>query len=249
MINLQNAVCRWVRRGYILFVLVALTSICSSCGAKARASRSSFSLDDAVAVYDANGKLLAHPDCPAYAVHEVAPTGDLVQDLITLGRKFLGKPYRYRGSLPWALDCSGYVRYLYSCFGINLRGSSADLAKVTRTVQNPRPGDLLFFKGHNRRSDRIGHVALVVKVQGSHITMMHSTNSRGIVQEDLESSAYFSSRYIRAGRIPYLGRTYSAAYREEEEKAQERLLPVPAQAIAWQAPNLFSTSVFGCVEE
>ena len=112
MINLQNAVCRSVRRGYILFVLVALTSICSSCGAKARASRSSFSSDDAVAVYDANGKLLAHPDCPAYAVHEVAPTGDLVQDLITLGRKFLGKPYRYRGSLPWAMDCSGYVRYL-----------------------------------------------------------------------------------------------------------------------------------------
>ena len=177
------------------------------------------------------------------------PTGDLVQDLITLGRKFLGKPYRYRGSLPWAMDCSGYVRYLFSCFGINLSGSSADLAKVTRTVQNPRPGDLLFFKGRNRRSDRIGHVALVVKVQGSRITMMHSTNSRGIVQEELQSSAYFSSRYIRAGRVPYLERTYSAAYREEDEKAQEKLLPIPAQALAWQAPNLFSTSFFGCVED
>ena len=179
----------------------------------------------------------------------MAPTGDLVQDLITLGRKFLGKPYRYRGSLPWAMDCSGYVRYLFSCFGINLSGSSADLAKVTRTVQNPRPGDLLFFKGRNRRSDRIGHVALVVKVQGSRITMMHSTNSRGIVQEELQSSAYFSSRYIRAGRVPYLERTYSAAYREEDEKAQEKLLPIPAQALAWQAPNLFSPSFFGCVED
>lgn len=249
MINLPNTVRLWGRKSYILFALVALTSICSSCRAKASASHATRPMGTAVAVYDANGKLLADPDCRAYSLHEIMPSGDLVQDLITLGKKFLGKPYRYRGPSPWAMDCSGYVRYLFSCFGIHLSGSSADLAKVAKTVHAPRPGDLLFFKGSNRRSSRIGHVALVVKVNGSRITMMHSTNSRGIVQEDLHSNAYFSSRYVRAGRVPHLERVYAALYKEADEKATESLRAIPAPAIAWQAPNLFSTPFFGCEEE
>ncbi|MCI6153969.1 MAG: C40 family peptidase [Bacteroidales bacterium] len=246
MTNLPKFIIQALRKGYLLLVIVLFSSLCSSCGAKARASRAETMFSSSSMVYDENGKLLADPDCRAYQYHAVAPTGDLVQDLITLGRKFIGKPYRYRGPSPWAMDCSGYVRYLFSCFGIHLRGSSADLAQVARSVRSPKPGDLLFFKGRNQRSSRIGHVALVVKVDGSRITMMHSTNSRGIVQEVLQSNAYFSSRYIRAGRLPHLERMY-ASYREAE--AEHTPKPVPASAIAWQAPNLFSTPFFGCIED
>lgn len=89
-----------------------------------------------------------------------------IDKLINLGRTFLGKPYRYRGPSPWPMDCSGYVSYLYSKFDIKLPRGAAAQSQYTNPIEREdvRPGDLLFFKGRNARSNRIGHVALVVDV-------------------------------------------------------------------------------------
>ncbi|ETA27257.1 hydrolase Nlp/P60 [Porphyromonas gingivalis SJD2] len=127
-----------------------------------------------------------------------------IDKLINLGRTFLGKPYRYRGPSPWPMDCSGYVSYLYSKFDIKLPRGAAAQSQYTNPIEREdvRPGDLLFFKGRNARSNRIGHVALVVSVDEDDITMMHSRNSRGIVIEKLNRSAYFSRRLVSYGRIP-----------------------------------------------
>lgn len=127
-----------------------------------------------------------------------------IDKLINLGRTFLGKPYRYRGPSPWPMDCSGYVSYLYSKFDIKLPRGAAAQSQYTNPIEREdvRPGDLLFFKGRNARSNRIGHVALVVSVDEDDITMMHSRNSRGIVIEKLNRSAYFSRRLVSYGRVP-----------------------------------------------
>ena len=127
-----------------------------------------------------------------------------IDKLINLGRTFLGKPYRYRGPSPWPMDCSGYVSYLYSIFDIKLPRGAAAQSQYTNPIEREdvRPGDLLFFKGRNARSNRIGHVALVVSVDEDDITMMHSRNSRGIVIEKLNRSAYFSRRLVSYGRVP-----------------------------------------------
>ena len=101
------------------------------------------------------------------------------------------------------LDCSGYVSYLYSKFDIKLPRGAAAQSQYTNPIEREdvRPGDLLFFKGRNARSNRIGHVALVVSVDEDDITMMHSRNSRGIVIEKLNRSAYFSRRLVSYGRL------------------------------------------------
>ncbi len=195
---------------WLLLFILSVFFLFSGCKVqKVQASTPIYSSNEG-AVYTASGLYLPSPDCRAYTLHSIPPTGSVIDDAIALGKKFLGKPYCYRGPSSWPMDCSGYVRYIFSCFGIYMSGSSADLAKLTDKVSSPRPGDLLFFKGRNKKSSRIGHVALVIEVRGKNITMMHSTNRRGVIIENLETSNYFSSRYLFAGRIPQLKSTIEA---------------------------------------
>ena len=56
--------------------------------------------------------------------------------------------------------------------------------------------------------------------------MMHSTNSRGIIIERLSRSAYFSSRYLSAGRVP-----------EMNKLIEEGAIMVPAPKLSPIAPN------------
>lgn len=126
----------------------------------------------------------------------------LINKLISKGEKLLGKPYRASGIAPWVLDCSGYVCYLYNQLGINIPRTSAALSTYTERVAEPKAGDLIFFKGRNASAKRVGHVALVVDNNNGDPIIMHSTNSRGIIKHRLSQVAYFSKRYLFAGRLP-----------------------------------------------
>lgn len=126
---------------------------------------------------------------------------DLVENLIAEGKKFLGKPYRYKGPAQRPMDCSGFICHIFGQYNIALPPSSSGQYSVTEKIQDPEPGDLLFFTGRNRNSGRVGHVAMVIDVKGDEVTMMHSTNSRGIIIEKLNNSKYFSSRFIGYGRV------------------------------------------------
>lgn len=128
----------------------------------------------------------------------------LISTLISKGEKLLGKPYRARGIAPWVLDCSGYVCYLYKQLGISLPRTSAALSTYTERVEEPQAGDLIFFKGRNASAKRVGHVALVVSNNNGDPIIMHSTTSRGIVKHRLSKVAYFSKRYLFAGRLPQI---------------------------------------------
>lgn len=128
----------------------------------------------------------------------------LISSVIAQGERLLGKRYRTRGIAPWPLDCSGYVSYLYSKQGLSIPRSSAALSTFARKVDDPQPGDLVFFRGRNASSPRVGHVALVVENNDGDLVIMHSTNSRGIIKHRLKGSQYFSSRYLFVGRIPQI---------------------------------------------
>ena len=162
-------------------------------------------------------------DTKAQTAHE-----DLVADLIDTGKELLGKPYGYRGNLPWRMDCSGFVSYVYSQYGITVPRGSATQANYVKRIKREEvlPGDLLFFKGRNRNSGRVGHVAMVIDIIDGDPVMMHSTNSRGIIIERLSRSAYFSSRYLSAGRVP-----------EMNDLIEEGSVMVPEPKLSPMAPN------------
>lgn len=173
-----------VIRSIKIFSSVLLLTIIFSCSVSASARK----------------KKRRKASAPRVEVLHSAVTGALAQ-LIERGEKLLGRPYRYGGVSGWVLDCSGYVGYLYSTLGIKIPRSSAAISSYTKRIANPQAGDLLFFKGRNSRSSRVGHVALVVDGNNGDPIIMHSTNRRGIIKQRLSTSAYFSKRYLHAGRL------------------------------------------------
>lgn len=124
-----------------------------------------------------------------------------VQRLIDYGKELLGRRYRSHAG-GFTLDCSGFVNYAFSKLDIKLPRSSSSISSATQSISKSdiRPGDLLFFKGRNAGSKRVGHVALVVDVKGDNITMMHSSNSKGVTIEPY-NTPYFAKRYVGAGRV------------------------------------------------
>ncbi len=139
----------------------------------------------------------------SYEKMEVASTTpEVIKSVVDHGQELLGIRYRSSGIAKWPLDCSGFVSYIYSLEGIKIPHSSQSLSAYTQDIKHPQPGDLLFFKGTNSRSNRIGHVAMVISNDEGNIKMLHSSSSLGIVIESLNNSPYYTSRYVGAGRLP-----------------------------------------------
>jgi hypothetical protein len=88
---------------------------------------------------------------------------------------FLGSPYLWGGVTPWGVDCSGLMQTTFAARGINLPRDSGQQAGCGENIslQDIRPGDLLFFRGESGKG--ISHVAFA----GEADTLVHSTLSCG----------------------------------------------------------------------
>lgn len=135
-----------------------------------------------------------------------------IDNIIDLGKTLLDKPYRSVVSGGKVLDCSGFVSYIYGQNGFAMPNSSASIASLSEKVNlsEVQKGDLLFFKGRNINSSRVGHVSMVTWVDGGVIEMMHSCR-RGIMVEKYNSNSYYTSRLLFAGRWPQLASLESLA--------------------------------------
>lgn len=133
-------------------------------------------------------------------------SAEKAEKIIDFGKKYLGKPYRYKLSNGSFLDCSGFVSYIYAQQGISLPHSSSSIATLTDKIklEDIKKGDLLFFKGRNSRTSYVGHVAMVVSVDSNYIQMMHSCCSKGVVIEKYNGNHYYTSRFLFAGRLPQI---------------------------------------------
>lgn len=59
--------------------------------------------------------------------------------------KYNGVPYLWGGSTPAGFDCSGLTWYTFQQLGISLPRTAAQQRDATPWVNDPRPGDLIFF--------------------------------------------------------------------------------------------------------
>jgi cell wall-associated NlpC family hydrolase len=127
-----------------------------------------------------------------------------VDNVISVGKTFLGIPYRWGGTSENGFDCSGFIKHIFDWFGIKLPRTSREMANYGNFVSKEelQKGDLIFFSGRNMRGGVIGHIGIVVEVTSEAIKMMHSSSSQGVHIEDLNQSEYFKKRYITARRLP-----------------------------------------------
>lgn len=129
-----------------------------------------------------------------------------VDNIISFAKTFLGTPYLSSGASPTGFDCSGFVSYVLGNFGFDIIHSSYGMAEYGKTVKlsEVRPGDLMFFKGSNAGSNRIGHVAMVVEVDPIEgIKFIHASTSKGIAIDRFNGSKYYVPRYITTKRLDY----------------------------------------------
>ncbi|HKM94027.1 MAG TPA: CapA family protein [Prolixibacteraceae bacterium] len=161
-----------------------------------------------IAIIDANAQTLDsitfQKDSSYVNQDSLHITFENVDMIINSGKNYLGKPYRYKMPDGKILDCSGFVYYILHAYsGFDFPRTSASLASVSKQVSfsEINKGDLMFFKGRNINSEKVGHVSMVTSVDGDIIEMMHSCR-RGIVLEKYNSNRYYTSRFMFAGRLP-----------------------------------------------
>lgn len=121
------------------------------------------------------------------------------QRIVEYAKIYLGTRYRSGGSTPKGFDCSGFVRYVYKYFDINLAHCASSQAKLGKKVAEGdlKPGDLLFFDT-NGRHKRINHVGIYIG--GNRFINAESGSLRRVVISSLNEE-YWANTYMYAKRI------------------------------------------------
>lgn len=120
-----------------------------------------------------------------------------MDSLVKYAVSLVGSKYRYGGESPKGFDCSGFVRYVYKQYGVNLvHSSSGQFKSLSQKVDRSKliPGDLVFFRNSGKN---IGHVGIYI---GNGEFVHSSTPKTGVIISKL-SETYYNTRYAGARRV------------------------------------------------
>jgi len=125
---------------------------------------------------------------------------ELRNNVVMSATALLGIPYKKKGSKKRGYDCSSFVRHVMAENSIYVSRSSTtqitDGIKVS--LKEVKPGDLLIFKGANKKSKKPGHTGIVYQIdEKGVIHFIHSASSSGVTINNLKEN-YYKSRFIQA---------------------------------------------------
>ncbi len=118
------------------------------------------------------------------------------QEVTNYAKTLLGKSYIYGADGPNSFDCSGFTKYVYQKFGINLSHSATAQSNEGRTIskEDLNLGDMVFF---SQSGSPIGHVGIFV----GNNSFIHAANpKKGVVITSL-SDSYYLKNYKKATRV------------------------------------------------
>lgn len=118
-------------------------------------------------------------------------------NVVSYANSFLGTRYIIGGASPSGFDCSGFTRYVYGKYGVNLAHSAKAQASVGTAVDRAdlQAGDLVLFKGATGNS--IGHVGIYIGGNN----FIHASNPSDGVKITSMSTSYYQSRYVTSRRV------------------------------------------------
>ncbi|MFD2673434.1 C40 family peptidase [Marinicrinis sediminis] len=128
--------------------------------------------------------------------------------------KLIGIDYKWGGEDPDGFDCSGFTKYVFAQFGIELphwsKGQSYKGNPVAK--ENMRAGDLVFF---NTSGQGISHVGIYL----GNDQFAHASNS-GVMISSMNED-YYAKRYVKSRRILGLYYYERIAIDVEEKDAKQ----------------------------
>ena len=115
-------------------------------------------------------------------------------DVIRFAKKLLGTPYHFASSNPQkGFDCSGFVKYVFNNYKINLPRSSKAYEAIGKTLKPKefKVGDVIVFYGFKDKT-RIGHVGIICEADGMNSRFIHSSSGKahGVTISELGSAMY-----------------------------------------------------------
>jgi cell wall-associated NlpC family hydrolase len=120
-----------------------------------------------------------------------------LRDRLTLfAKKLLDIPYRFGGNSVLGIDCSAYVKKVYSLIGMDLPRSAREQFQEGKSVDGDdlSIGDLVFFKTY---ASFPSHVGIYL---GNNLFIHASSKSRKVTINSLDTP-YYLKRFIGAKRI------------------------------------------------
>lgn len=122
---------------------------------------------------------LANPAYPSFSLSEV----------VNVGLQYVGVPYVYGGATPAGFDCSGFIKYVYAQFGVDLPHSVPAQAAMGTVIsaEDAQPGDLVIWSDHGHDGIYMGNG-----------NILHAPNpSKSVMVRPLYS--FESVYYVRIG--------------------------------------------------
>lgn len=118
-------------------------------------------------------------------------------NLVSIAKSQLGKPYVFGSSGPSSFDCSGFTTFVFRQMGIKLPRTSVSQSRFGKPVDkaNLQVGDLLFF---NTSGAGVSHVGIYIG-NGQFIHSASGINP-GVVIDKLNSN-YYIRTYVNARRV------------------------------------------------
>jgi len=125
---------------------------------------------------------------------EISNLTQLQRKIIADAESWLGVPYLWGGNTRRGVDCSGFVKNVYSSNGIELpRTAQLQYNYSTKINDNEKvPGDLVFFS----KGNRITHVGIYI----GNNRIIHSSSGKGVIKQPLQDG-YLQSIYVGSGRV------------------------------------------------
>ncbi|HEX3032853.1 MAG TPA: NlpC/P60 family protein [Bacillota bacterium] len=127
-----------------------------------------------------------------------ARTTSAPEGVIDYARQFLGVKYVWAGTSPSGFDCSGFTRYVYQKFGVQLDHSSAAQSRTGSAVNKAdlSAGDLVFFDTNGGHSS-VNHVGIYIG--GGRF--IHASSGQGEVTINSLNEGFYAGTYLWARSV------------------------------------------------
>ncbi|MFP3512417.1 NlpC/P60 family protein [Peribacillus sp. SIMBA_075] len=140
-------------------------------------------------------QLYSNPLYPFYVNQEAAY--DKAYDVIKYGYTLRGFTFVFGEEDPMiGMDCSGFIYWVMKEQGLSVkRGSAADYYSLLPKIEEPKAGDLVFFRDTGTRLG-VTHVGIYL----GDGRFLHTTENAGVHISNL-SSAYFAEKFESFGQV------------------------------------------------